>query len=124
MSLYYFDEEGVKYKEFNEDEDTINKTFTYYKKVTEYIYKNAERKEEYRNQSLYKIATLPIIATTEVIKNSLIEKFKYQEIIVFKEATEADKESGKTLYYWGQTEEGAGYIELIGPTQENVTYFI
>lgn len=117
--FYFYDPSGLSYTEY--DKDTLDNSYTYYKRFEDPIYHDAQRNEAYKNKELFKMITIPLIATEPIVEDETIEKFQEQEIITYQEATQQDIKEGKKLYY---KVDANTYASLTGDPQEGVTYYI
>ena len=102
----------------------LNEQYTYYVKISNSEYVDAERDVAYKTEILYEIVAPSAIATKDIIENKNIEKFQYQQIYYFKKATSEDLTSGKTLYYREDKDGETSYSQLMGEQNKNVQYYV
>ena len=119
--FYYYNAAGESYQEYTESE--INEEYTYYIEAPNHQYYNARRDIVYKEKELYKLVTVPQAAEDKQIKDKTIEKYQYQEIISFREATDSEIETSVEKLYYKDTTDGT-YIQLIGTPDPNQTYYI
>lgn len=118
--FYYYDNEGVIYNEYKGN--TIDESYTYYVKILEYEYIEIDRDEIYEQSvPLYKVISNAEVATEQEIQDGSIEKFQYQEVQSFIQATKEDIEAGKTIY---ELEGINTYKQYLGTPNSEDTYYI
>ena len=118
--FYYYDPSGKSFTKY--DKNYINNSYTYYTKVEDPIYHDAERDfTAHGSKTLYKMVTLPLRADKPIIENVEIEKFQEQEITTYIEATMEDINSGEPLYY--KVDENT-YATITGVPEEGKQYYI
>ena len=102
---------------------TLDFSYTYYVKTTEYEYIDVERNAAEFNKGgivLYKLTSEPSIATKEEVEDKLIEKFRYVEIHSYREASSTELKDGTKLYI----KDGNTYTSHDGLIDPSVTYYV
>lgn len=117
--FYYYNSGDNKYEEFTGT--VINDSYTYYINSPIYTYYDAQRDTQYQDYILYELKSNPIVANEDQINDKNIEKYKEQEIHIYRIATTEDIKNSETLY---TTEDGKTYSEFIGEPIDGVTYYV
>lgn len=116
--FYYYDSSKKEFQEFKDV--IINESYTYYIEKTKTVYTNAKRNESNKDETLYKLVSIPQQATKDEIVNKQIEKFAYVEVNKFIPATQEDIINGADL--WVKVENG--YSEYKLQPEADGEYFI
>lgn len=118
--FYFYNPSGTQYSKYTEE--TIDNSYLYYVKKEQYEYIDVQRNLNYKDETLYKLTTTPQLATKEEIQDITIEKYKYQEIHIYRKATNADLLNKEKLYY--TNDGGFTYIELTEEPKEGEIYYV
>lgn len=95
--FYKYDTSEAQYSEAPKNTD-LSSVYTYYVQIPHIEYIDAQRNEKCKNETLYMLASKPIAATEEILKNELVEKYVLQKTHFYRKATIQDIENGKTVY--------------------------
>lgn len=117
--FYYYSKDEFQYQKVTDGQ--ISEDYIYYIKKEKHSYVDIERNIDYINDELYKLISVPNLATEEELFDKEVEKFKYQEVHTYNEATEEDIQNKEKLYYRDGDNK---YVELTTSVEEGVTYYV
>ena len=117
--FYKYDTSQSEYSEFPKSLQLSN-LYTYYIQVPNVEYIDAERNVDNKNKELYMLLSEPTLASNEIRKNELVEKYVKQETHTYKKATLQDIEDGKTIYQ--ETSDGK-YDSIANPDKNNISQY-
>lgn len=117
--FYKYDTSQSEYSEVPKSSQLSN-LYTYYIQVPNVEYIDAERNVSNKNKELYMLLSEPTLASKEIWKNELVEKYVKQETHTYKKATLQDIEDGKTVYQ--ETSDG-NYDSIANPDKNNISQY-
>lgn len=117
--FYKYDPEGSEITTYTDT--TLNENYVYYKQEEEDNYIDAERNSQNKNKELWKLTSVPVLATDKEKKDITIEKWQYEPVERYVVAT--DEEVTKGIDLWIKKEDNT-YVGATGIIDSNTTYYI